>query len=230
MNPEYPPLKLEPKFKQRRKEKPRFSKLKASKAQARLPQIEQLVTQTRKISSELKKLTDAQRKAVFFKLEHSAPIAQDDLTGTDLKLIACPSPTTSLVISRVNNLDRLELRLSGFIGEVKAAEPAQDIQPDTLASRLESLQSGHPLDRLANELRNQYDKLQTVEFFKYEIEVISLEQGTSKRQTDLANILCRVLAELKTEGTVYETDYAGASARSVLWSTGPAFKRLVEGD
>src|SRR5688572_1921343 len=98
MNEGFPPLSLsEPDRKPRRPEKPRLAPLPKELLDRRAEIAKVLGTSVSRLSRQLRQLSDDERRAVFYKLEHGAPI---DLVGTGLKPIAKPTPEVTLAVPK----------------------------------------------------------------------------------------------------------------------------------
>lgn len=94
MNDNYPPLPLmTPTIEDRRGERPRPVPLSAEVIARRGEIAQRLKRQIDPISQRLTALTDEQRRAVFLKLEHDAPV---QLTGTGLRAITEPAAGITL--------------------------------------------------------------------------------------------------------------------------------------
>lgn len=121
MNPDYPPFTLPPPEMACRRESPRFVPPPAevvTRRAARRQIADNLKQQILPMSESLRGMTDNERRAVFYKLEHaeSLKISKGSLSGTGLKPIAEPGEKFTLVIPREDNFDKLINRVEEFGG------------------------------------------------------------------------------------------------------------------
>jgi hypothetical protein len=112
MNSGFPPLGLpQPVRADRRREKPRLAPLPAELLARRAEIARVLGVQVRQLSETLRQLSDEERRAVFYKLEHDARVT---LGGTGLKPIAQPTSRVTLAIPRENNLEQFAAKLDAW--------------------------------------------------------------------------------------------------------------------
>ncbi len=226
MNPEFPPLPLSlPVIRTRRREKPPFPQLPPISIQKREERSKFLREQAEDVTKLVRKLSPEQKRAVFLKLRHDRPLAKFDLMGTGLVLMAPPSESESLVISRKENLEKLVKRLREF-GEDHVSDRPKGTE---FATAVTAIAIADPKDRLSPELIEAYPRLIQESFVIYEIEVASIALKSTTRAKEVESTLKDIEQFLGvTDGRVYETDFAGSGARAVLWSTGAKLKSLVE--
>jgi hypothetical protein len=226
MNPDFPPLPLaQPVIKTRRREKPPFLQLPRITIERRKERSKQLRTQVEDVTKILRKLSPEQKRAVFLKLRHDRPLTKLDFMGTGLVLMAPPSKSESLVISRKENLEKLDERLKEF-GEDRVSDRPKGTE---FATAVTAIAIADPKDRLSPELFEDYPQLIQKSFVIYEIEVVSLAVNSSTRAKEVEATLREIQQFLGvTDGRIYETDFAGSGARAVLSSTGAKLKSLVE--
>lgn len=229
MNPDFPPIELQriPVTRKRRRERPQFFTLTPEEVNARRGAVAQIIQQAQKLSQTMGGMTDAQRKAIFVRLEHGPGIKPEDFVGTDLKVISALDPKITLAIPKAASLAKLTNQLVDFTLSSSSGAP---IPVNPLGQRLEGIFNGDPLDRLSPYLREHYQEIVQKDFFKYELEIFSLEQGSKKRRSDLNTKLSQIESALGRDigGRIYEHDVQGPTARAVLWSTGDRFRHLVE--
>src|SRR5271165_4837112 len=97
MNNGFPPLPLaDPEIRPRRMEQGRTVPLPAEVLERRHEIARVLKVKVSDLSRRLRAMTEEERKAVFYKLEHDSPVADPatTLSGTDLKPVAQPNPQT----------------------------------------------------------------------------------------------------------------------------------------
>ena len=113
--PRFPPIaSFQPVIRTRRREKPPFPQLPRITIEKRKERSKFLRTQAEDVTKLVRKLSPEQKRAVFLKLRHDRPLTKLDLRGTGLVLMAPPSESASLVISRNKNLEKLDKRLKEF--------------------------------------------------------------------------------------------------------------------
>lgn len=227
MNPDYPPLHIPtPQVADRRKEKPRLVPLEPERLLRRQEFARRLVDLIRPLSRSLHQMTEAERKAVFYKLEHEVPI---DLTGTDMKPMAEHSDHFTLAVPRVDNLDKLINKIDTFgVGELKHGHAPNE----QLAARIVNLIRGDPKDRLSQALFEKYDQLVRQDWVICEIEMVSLAQGNVKQRQELQHVrqlLQQSLGSAGMNGNFFEHEESGGTCRAVIRCTGRLFQTLVEG-
>ncbi len=226
MASEFRPFRLSaPRIGPRRPDRPRPVPLDASVINRRKQIARQLLQQITPLSTSLNQLTPEQLKTVFLKIEHEGRI---DLTGTGLKLIKETTETVSLAIPRSNSLAPLENKVRSF-GD---STPNQfDMLPNgTLVGHLKTIDWGDPKDRLSPDLKKRYRDLTRRSYLIYEIEILTVKQGSSQQKQELARIRTEISQFLKTDpyGALFEFADSKGSCRAVLRSSGVTFKALVE--
>ena len=102
MNSDFPPLSLSPPRVSRRRAKPRAVPISPEKLARRQLIARSLISKIEPLSRSLHEMSDAERRAVFYKLEHETPA---DLGGTGLKPVAQPSERFTLAVPRKGNTD-----------------------------------------------------------------------------------------------------------------------------
>lgn len=224
MNDGYPPLQLPlPDRRERRKEK-RLPVPLPPEVFARRAEIAQILgARVSELSRRLRSMTDAQRKAVFFKLEHDVPV---QLSGTGLKAIAEPAEGVTLAVAKDDSLERLGEKVSQFADVLAFA----GVPRNHWLGYLRDISEAEPIERLSLELRDIYDTLIKQDWVICEIELLSLLDGNKKRLAELETYL----AELKTafasgiHGHLFEHELALPSCKAVIRCTGAFFQKLVE--
>ncbi len=170
-------------------------------------------------------MSEAERRAVFYKLEHEGPV---DLVGTDLKRLAEQSEHFTLAVPKADSLDKLVGKIESFgKGDLKEGHAPNE----RLAAHLLGVRPGDPKDRLSQALFEQYDQLVRQEWVICEIEMISLAQGRHKQRQELQRTrhsLQQAFAS-GTNGNFFEQEEIAGTCRSVVWCTGQLFRTLVEG-
>ena len=122
------------------------------------------------LSKALRQMTDEERRAVFYKLEHDAPV---DLSGTGLKPISQPTSFVTLAIPREDNLDKLAQKVATF----GSAPVKKGHVPNESLAHVTEIGPGDPKDRLSDELFARYDELIKQPHVICEIEILSLQRG-----------------------------------------------------
>ena len=225
MNTDFPPLPLiQPEIAERRPEKPRLVPFPPEIIARRREIARALTQQITPLSDELRRMSEEERKAVFFKLEHEGRIP---LVGTDLKAVAEPTENFTLAIPRSDNLDKLVQKIEAFgMGEIKKGHAPNE----RLAAMLEHIEFGDPKDRLSQTLFDDYDQLIKQEWVICEIEMISVASGWKQQRLELQ----RIRAELERafasgiHGNMFEHEEIKGTCRAVIRCTGKMFQRLVE--
>jgi len=170
-------------------------------------------------------MTDTQRRAVFYKLEHEGPV---NLTGTGLKPVAEPSETYTLAVPVDEDLSRLTAKIDQF----ETAVPRQGVVKNSrLVTALQSIQLGEPTDRLSQELLENYQALIAQERVICEIELLSLQQGGNQQRNELQDFRHALQAELDRDrgiGALFEQEEIKGTVRAVIRCTGALLKKLVE--
>jgi len=225
VNGDFPPLTLtQPQVAQRRPEKRRPVPVSPEILQRRIEIARRLRTQVDPLSDRLRSLSDAERRAVFIKLEHDGPVP---LNGTGLKPISEPrSERFTLAVPRENNLDALVAKLEDFA----TATPEKGMVPNAALGQIQSITLGNPLDRLSPNLRDMYDRLVKQPWLTCEIEILSLAPGTKKPAGELRiarNDLMRAF-QSGVHGNFFEHEQIKNTIRAVIRCTGNLFRQLVE--
>ena len=170
-------------------------------------------------------MTDDERKAVFFKLEHEGPVS---LTGTGLKPVAEPSERFTLAVPTAADLSGFTTKIDRF----ERTAPRNGIVPDSrLVTAIETVAVGQPTDRLSQELLDEYADLITRDQIICEIELLSLQQGNRQRREELQQFRHMLRGELDRDrgiGTLFEHEEIKGTCRAVIRCTGGLFQRLVE--
>jgi hypothetical protein len=231
MNPEAPPLVLAARFKQRRKEKPTPIMLSSQAVSQRAATAARLQGELGKVQQKLQQLTPQQKRAVFLKLSHERLLTPRDLSNTDLRLISSPSEHCSLVIPTNDDADLSSLseRIREFGHD--PIPPKRNPKNSTLATNLQTIAIGEPIDRLSDELFKNYKRLIKRTFLKLEIEISSFEispNSPKKRREEIERIINQIRGLIGTRGAVYEIDYSFDAARASIGVPGAIFRDLVE--
>lgn len=233
MNPDYPPFTLPPPDTARRRDSPRYvppsAEIVARRA-ARRQIADDLKQQILPLSESLRAMSDDERKAVFYKLEHagSMKISKGALSSTGLKPITEPGEEFTLVIPREDNFDKLIEKVEEFGGG--EADEEGEVPNERLVAAMESFGLGEPADRLSPTLQESYDELVRREWVTCEIEIISYQAGSRQRRAELD----RIMSELEAVfgggkyGEVLEHEEIKGTRRVVVRCTGQVFKTLVE--
>jgi hypothetical protein len=225
MNPEYPPLRFRsPQMERRKKEKPRFVPLSQDLLIRRQEIARRLVQQINPLSRSLQQMSDAERRAVFYKLEHERPIS---LVGTDLKPFGEHSDHFTLAVPKTDNLTKLAGRIESFgSGEIRRGHAPNEM----LAARIANIHQGDPKDRLSEALFIDYDRLTKQDWIVCEIEMISLASGPRQKRVELQEIRAMILQAFasNTNGNFFEQEETGGTCRAVIRCSGKLFKGFVE--
>lgn len=226
MNPELPPLPLsQPIIRARRREKPPFIQLPSVSIVARTDKCRILRQEIAQITNVARQLSPEQRRAIFLKLRHDRPLTKLDLKGTGLVLMAPSAEKESLVVSRKENLAKLDKRLEEFAADQESDRP----KSTEFVTGVTSISIADPKDRLSPDLASEYTRLVTEEFVIFEIEVASFAMQSSTRSREVKATLEELRQFLgAVDGRIYETDFAGSGARAVLSSTGAKLRALVD--
>jgi len=226
MNPELPPLPLsQPTIRARRREKPPFIQLPAVSIASRTNKCRILRREIAEITNIARQLSPEQRRAIFLKLRHDRPLTKLDLKGTGLVLMAPSAEKESLVVSRKEDLAKLDKRLEEFVADQVSDRP----KSTEFVTGVNSISIADPKDRLSPDLASEYEELVTEEFVIFEIEVASFAMQSSTRAREVKATLEELRQFLgAVDGRVYETDFACSGARAVLSSTGAKLKALVD--
>nr|MDQ5827070.1 S8 family peptidase [Chloroflexota bacterium] len=235
MNPDYPPFVLPPPEMARRSpETPRYVPPSAevvARRAVRRQIADNLKQQILPLSESLRGMSDEERRAVFYRLEHaeSMKISKSSLSGTGLKPIAEPGESVTLVIPREDNFDKLIETVEEFgAGEEDKEGQAPN---ERLVAAIESFRPGEPSDRLSQAVFDAYDEMVRREWVTCEIEIISYYSGTRQQRAELD----RIMGEMEAlfgggeYGEILEHEEAKGTRRVVVHCTGQVFKELVEG-
>ena len=225
MNGDFPPLTLaQPQVAQRRPEKPRPVPVSPEILQRRPEIARRLRAQVDPLSDRLRSLSDAERRAVFIKLEHDGPVP---LSGTGLKPISEPrSERFTLAVPRRDNLDALVAKLEDFA----TATPEKGTVPNAALGQIQSITLGSPIDRLSPNLRDRYDSLVKQPWLTCEIEILSLAGGTKKPAQELMTARSDLMRAFQSgvHGNFFEHEQIKNTIRAVIRCTGDLFRQLVE--
>lgn len=227
MNEGFPPLELpDPERRSRKSEKPRRAPLSAD-VLARRHEIAQVLHATVEIlSKEMKGLSDDERKAIFYKLEHDIPLSRETFSGTGLKPVRQPSADVTFVAPVDATLDRLEDKIQQFGGG-----PVRDghVANEWLA-RLQSIEKAAPTDRLSDDLRDAYATLTSQPWVICEIELLSFKKGTNQQREEISQWLAELQAAFASglHGHLFEHELALPTCCAVIRCTGVMFRTIVE--
>ncbi len=222
MNPDFPPLALiTPETAQRRKEKSRPVPTPPDVLARRAQIAQRLREQIQPLSAQFHALSDRERKAVFYKLEHDGPVPAKDW---GFKPIAEPTEHFTLAVPR-EGFDRLDAQVAKFeTGDIK-----HGMIPNAQLARVLTIAQGDPKDRLSQDLFDRYDELVRQELVVVEVEMLSLAQGKRQQRDELQQIRHDLAAALGTRGNFFEHEEIKGTCRAVLRCTGRLFKEFVEG-
>jgi hypothetical protein len=183
MNNEFPPVSLvTPEIVRRRKEKSRRPIFDPDKLAYRAEKALLLNSKLKRLSEKLLSLSEDQRKAVFYKLEHERPL---NLVGTDLKPIAENSEHFTLAIPRSGDLAKLISKIDEY---GNATVENGHVPNEGLGAYLLSVSEGEPKDRLSEELYENYEEIINTELVICEIELFTTEKGVKKARNELLQI------------------------------------------
>jgi hypothetical protein len=209
----------------RRPERPRPVPLAPEMLARRSEIARRLKEQIAPLSDGLRSMTEAERNAVFYKLEHEAPIS---LTGTGLKAVAEPSERYTLAVPKSDDLSAFIEKIDNF----ETATPRRNIVPNSrLVTTLKSVQIGEPTDRLSQELLENYSTLIKQERILCEVELLSLRQGNNQQRNELQEFRHLLKQELDRDngvGAFFEHEEIRGTCRVVIRCTGRLFQKLVE--
>jgi hypothetical protein len=224
MNSGFPPLGLpQPIRADRRKDKPRRAPLPAELLSRRGEIARVLGVQVSQLSQTLRQLSNEERGAIFYKLEHDAPVS---LSGTGLKPISQPTSHVTLAVPRKDNLDQFAGKINEFgTGTIKKGHA-----PNESLAHLTSVQPGDSKDRLSEELFSQYAALVRQKSVICEIEILSLKVGPKQQRQEIHAILAELQAAFAAgaHGTLFEHEEIKGTCRAVIRCTGKMFRQLVE--
>jgi hypothetical protein len=226
VNDDFPPLQMAPpQTAVRRTEKPRPIPLPAEVLARRAEIVARLRQQIDPLSASLRAMSEAERKAVFFKLEHEGPVS---LTGTGLKAVSEPSERFTLAVPTANDLSAFTQKLNRF----EDAVPQNGVVPNSrLATAVESIQLGQPTDRLSEELLENYATLVLSAQLVCEVELLSLQAGRTQQRDELQQFRDLLRRELDRDagiGAFFEHEEIKGTCRVVIRCTGRLFRHLVE--
>ena len=226
MKEAFPPFKmLSPQVLDRRPES-RPVPLAPEALQKRKQTAERLIARVLPLSRALRGMSDAERRAVFYKLEHDLPIS---LAGLDLKAIATAGQTDrfTLAVPKDNNLEKLIQRIEAFgSGELKKGHAPHE----QLIARIVDIQLGDPKDRLSQALYDEYDRLVRQKWVNCEVEMISLASRRSDRRMELQETLNALEQAFGSgvHGHIFQQEMIDGALRAVIRCTGSLFRALVE--
>lgn len=226
MNEDFPPRALSaPVYRRRRPDKSSPIPLPPALRARRSEVARVLGVKVDGLNQHLKILSDAQRKAVFYKVTHDGPVS---LSGTGLKPLVDKSPKVTLAVPGGDNLDSFTEKLT----TLAAAPDDQDFAPNQHLARIEDVEQADPKDRLSDELLASYDTLVNEPFVICEIEMLSIAQGRNQRQNEIASLLVELNNAFAhgIHGTLFEHETRDGICRAVIRATGDMFRRLVEED
>ena len=226
MNSEFLPLRIPaPQIADRRKEKGRPVPIEPERLLRRQEIARRLVDQIEPLSQSLREMTEEERQAVFYKLEHESPV---DLAGTDLKALAEQSDNFTFAVPKSDTLERFAEKIQAFgTGKLKEGHAPNE----QLAARLINVLRGDPKDRLSQPLFEEYDQLVQQQWVICEVEMISLARGKRQQRQELRDIrqaLQQAFAS-GTRGNFFEHEEIAGTCRAVIRCSGELFKALVEG-
>ena len=225
---EYKPFPLKrPRVAERKPEKPRPVPL-PPETVARRKQISKVLLQkVAPISKALSQMSEAERKAVFLRLEHEGKI---DLTGTGLKAISSASENVTLAIPKATSLEKLEEKILKFGSSTPDVNGM--LPHGMLATHLVNIKQGSAKDRLCADFQKRYRLLTKKPFLIYEIELMTLRTGSNQQKDDLKRLRLEVDGVLRADtsgaGAIFEHTDSRGSSRVVIRSSGSTFKRFVE--
>ena len=229
MNQEFPPLPLvQPVIAERRKDKPRMMPTPAEVIARRSEIAKRLREQVAPLAAHLRSLSDVERKAVFYKLEHEAGV---DVGKLGLKPISEPTEHFTIAIPppRTRSLDGFERNLGKFeTGPVTHRGTDSFVQNSQMA-RIQTIAEGQPKDRLSQELFDAYETLIKKDLVLFEVEMLSVAQGENQRRDELQAIRHALVREIGVQGTLFEHEEIKGTCRAVVRCTGSVFQSLVEG-
>jgi hypothetical protein len=190
----------------------------------------ELKQQIQPLSESLKNMSDEERKAVFYKLEHadSTSISKASLLGTGLKPITEPGETQTLVIPREDNLNALIERVEEFGGGAEVRDG--EVPHERLVGAIDSFEVGEPSDRLSETLLDSYQELIIQDSLVFELEMISYSTGSRQQARELDQIMKDIesLLDGGKYGEILEHEESKGTRRVILQCTGQVFRTLVE--
>ncbi len=220
MNPDFPVLVLpKPIREQRRAERPRFVPLPPELVQRRSEVARVLGVKISSLSARLKKMSEEERKAVFYKLEHDQKVS---LAGTGLKEVVQPTPNITIAVPRGDDLDSLKQKLDAFGSDpLKRGQP-----PNATLGHLTDIREAEPTDRLSEDLFSQYKQLIKKHYVICEVELISLKQGKNQQRGEIQEILRELESAFASgvHGNLFEHEEIKGTCRVVIRCTGAMFE------
>lgn len=228
MNPDYPPILLPtPVFLQRSKEKPRQVPPDPQILEKRVQISDRLSKQVSSLSADRRKMSDTERKAVFYKLTHERPI---NLSGTELQIICEPGDHTSLAIASEGTIDfkKFEKVIQEFGKDEETAKKVYN-----QVAPLHEILYGNPKDRLCESLFRDYENLVQAKGQSIIIEIeiaVPLLTNIQEIRRSLENIRKEVSKVLGNgvHGSMFEHEESYNTCRAVIRCNGKAFRELVE--
>jgi hypothetical protein len=193
-----------------------------------LPEQKKVSEQVRKKLKPLEKrfyqLSPEQKRAVFLKITHNQ--MRIDLSGTGLRVFA-DGDTVTLATIKEGNLDKLLKKLDEF---EKAQPERGHLKNEALFFPITDLTEGDPLDRLSEELFENYQALIKQDSLLYEIELMTDGDGQNAKERKILRelLLEKLQATITINGTIFEHETVGPFIRVMLRTSGKVFKKLVE--
>lgn len=225
MNSDFPPLSLPiPELADRRKEKPRVPPLSADMLVRRQEIAKALNDQVAPLSARLRSMSEEERKAVFYKIEHDGSVS---LAGTDLKAVSEPSDRFTLAVPKADNLDKLAAKVDDFgSGEIKKGHAPNE----RLASAVRTIAEGNPKDRLCQALFEHYDELVLQDWVICEVEMVSILPGRKQQLKELRETRQALQNAFASgvQGCFFEHEEIKGTCRAVVRCSGKLFQALVE--
>jgi len=225
MSNDFSPIQLKkPTIRKRKAENSRYFELAPEVVAQRAQIATRLLDQLNPLNEQLKKLSDQQRKAIFYKIETNGNI---DFSGTDLKVLGEAGPGIALVMPRKADLSKLTSRLIEF----RDAQPVKNQLPhSSLAVNIKEFILGKPTDRLCEDFFEQYAELTKRDFLVYEVEILTEKTGKKQRKDDLARIRLEISNALLGDqyAQIFEHEDVNEVCRFVIRTSGSSFKKLVE--
>lgn len=229
MNNGFPPLLLaDPEIRPRRKEQGRTAPLPIEVLERRHEIARVLKVKINGLSRRLRAMTEDERKAVFYKLEHDMPVTDPatTLSGTDLKPVAQPTPETIYAVPRKENLNNLSKKLDEF----DTTPVKKQHVPNEWLAHLTDIREADPKDRLSDDLRKQYSTLVKANSLLCEIEFLSLLRGPKQQKEEIGAWIRDLVTDFQhgANGNCFEHELSLPTCRAVIRCTGSMFKQLVE--
>lgn len=227
MNEGFPPLELpDPERRRRRPELPRRAPLPADLIARRGEIAQVLHAKVQALSQDLSSLNDAERRAVFYKLEHDIPLPKNVISGTGLKPILQPTPDTTFAVPVDADLNRLDEKVRQF------AE--SDVRNGHIANEwlafIQSIERADPKERLSEDLKEVYEQLIAAEWVICEVEFLSLRLGSKQIQREINGWLADLRQAFASglHGHLFEHEMAIPTCRAVIRCKGDMFRKLIE--